>query len=203
MYIPKGKIDPQVLYTEGNEWYYSTIRTPYIGYYHLDTYGRAWTGKTHTDQSILLQKSPVNSTPIPESVNTYSFTSNEYSSILSKNQLNQSYLTDIPVPDSLPPTQSDYNTGYYTRYILQLKLSSQSFFIEVNKNTYYSFQNSSQNVFFKFIELPWKLTGPLYDNPTTGVKGVVDSNTRSIKTTSQSNPDIEKYFTDLTLYYKT
>ena len=201
MYIPKGKIDPQILYTEGNEWYYSTTRTSYTGYYHLDLYGRAWTGKEHTDQSILLKKPPTKSQPIPDSVSTTSLESNEYSNILSKNQLTQPYLSPIPESDSEPPTQDEYNMGFYIRYIIQLELSSKPFYIEVNKNTYFNYYYNKDN-FFKFVEVPWKISGPLYDDPNVGEKGVIDSNLRSIKTASQTIPGIEKYFTDLTLYYK-
>jgi hypothetical protein len=204
MYIPIGKIDPQVYYTEGDEWYYSTTRTSYVGFYRLDFYGRAWAGKNFTSQSPQLIKPPKTTQPIPASVNTTDQTANQYSNILNKSNLKQPYLSEIPISDSLPPNQDEYTLGYYVRYILDLKLSTQPYIIEVNKSTYFSYVNSSQNTYFNNVEVLWKITGPLYDVKENGILmegGVVDSNLRSIQKASQTIKGIEKYFTDLTLYY--
>ena len=78
-----------------------------------------------------------------------------------------------------------------------MSLSIFKYFDVLKKKYYYNKDN-----FFKFVEVPWKISGPLYDDPNVGEKGVIDSNLRSIKTASQTIPGIERYFTDLTLYYR-
>jgi hypothetical protein len=201
MYIPKGKIDPTLYYTEGGEWYYSTTRTPYIGYYHLDAYGRAWTGKEHTNDSIQLIQPPKPTRP--ESTNTDSVESNYYTSIIQKTGTKSSINSILPPNDSLPPTQEDYDKTYYTRYILEYKLSSKPVFSEVSKNTYFGLVNS-QNLYFNNVEVLWKISGPLYDKKENGILvqgGIIDSNLRSIQQAQKTMPGIENYLTDLTLYY--
>jgi hypothetical protein len=203
MYIPKGKIDPQFYYTEGGEWYYSTTRTPYKGYYHLDLYGRGWTGKEHTNESIELVKPPRPKTPSSTNINSVS--SNYYTSIIQKTGINQSINSVLPENNSEPPSLVDYSQTYYTRYILEYKLSSQPFYIEVNKDTYYGLINSNQNTYFNGVEVLWKISGPLYDQKENGVLvqgGVIDSNKRSITKSEQTMPGIQNYLVDLTLYYK-
>ena len=106
---------------------------------------------------------------------------------------------------SLPPTSDDYNQTYYTRYIIEYKLSSQLYIIETNKSTFFQYFNSNFSKYFTFAEVLWKISGPLYDVKENGILlqgGVIDSNLRSIQQTQKIIPGIERYFTDLTLYYK-
>lgn len=201
MYIPKGKIDPTLYYTEGGEWYYSTTRTPYIGYYHLDAYGRAWTGKEHTDQSLRLIKPPAKIVPID--TNTSSRSSNYYSYLMNKTGKNPVINSPLPDNDSEPPSIEDYEKSYYTRYILEYKLASLPTFIEVNKDTYFGIVNTPQNTYFNYVEVLWKISGPLYDQKQNGVLiqgGIIDSNKRSVESASKKIPGIKNYLTDLTLY---
>jgi len=203
MYIPKGKIDPKAYYTDGGEYFYSTTRTQYIGYYHLDYAGTAWTGKTHTVNSIKLITT-VSTNPIPPNVDQTSRNSIVYNSLV-KNTQNKTILSSsIPPNDSLPPTSEDYAKGFYTRYILEYKLSSKPFFIEVNKQTYFNIVNSTQKTYFKHVEVLWRISGPpnnVYENGILMQGGVIDSNIKSIEQAQKTMPGIEKYLADLTLYY--
>ena len=68
MYIPKGKLDPKIYYTNGGDYLLSTNKSLYVGYYHKDLLGGVWTGETHTVDSIRLinpfSNTSINSTGI-------------------------------------------------------------------------------------------------------------------------------------------
>lgn len=200
MYIPKGKLNPTVFYTEGGEYYYSTTRTYYVGYYHKDDFGRAWTGREHTVESILLYAGTTKTfTP---NVNVSSFEANEYTNLLSKAKTNP-LSVKLPPNDSLPPTEEDYNKTYYTRYILEFLLSTKPVYAEVSKDTYYTLLNGDSKKYFNFAEVLWKVSGPMYDVKENGVLlkgGIVDSNKRSIHSASATIKGIAGYLKDLTLY---
>lgn len=204
MYIPQNKLDPKVYFTPGGEYYYSTTRNNYEGYYHKDLNGRAYTGKNHTNESILLIPVVPKSIINPD-VNNYNIISNQYSSI--DNKLLNNIPTSVPIPqnDSLPPTQQDYEQSFYVRYLMQYKLSSKPVFVEVNKTTYFQYFNTSFRQYFNFAEIPWKISGPLYDVKQGNVLvegGIVDSNMRSREMASKIMPGIENYLVNLTLYAK-
>ena len=202
MYLPPSVILPEVFYTYGNEYYYSTNLASYVGYYHKDKYGNAYTGKTHTGNSQKLNPAFKGSNPIPVDLGI-STLANEYNG-LNQNPQGTLGLT-LPPNDSLPPTSDDYNQTYYTRYIIEYKLSSQLYIAETNKGTFFQYFNSNFSKYFTFAEVLWKISGPLYDVKENGILlqgGVIDSNLRSIQQTQKIIPGIERYFTDLTLYYK-
>lgn len=202
MYIPQSKLDPTIYYTEGGEYYYSTTRNFYEGYYHKDLNGRAYTGKTHTPESIKL---------IPAfSNNTVDVNINQANEIVSKyknTNFNFSLNISVPIPqnDSLPPTQQEYAQSFYIRYIIQYKLSSSPVFAEVNKSTYFNYFNNFYKQYFNFAEVPWKISGPLYDIKQNNVLvegGIIDSNIRSREMASKIMPGVENYLVDLILYAK-
>ena len=201
MYIPKGKLDPKIYYTNGGDYLLSTNKSLYVGYYHKDLLGGVWTGETHTVDSIRLinpfSNTSINSTGInitQPDTSTY-FSLNNYQP--------NSYSTNIPPNDSLPPSVSDYNQTYYTRYILQFLLSSKPYFVETSKQTYFKSQNYDDSKYFKYVEVLWKIKGPLYDiieNNITVKGGIIDSNTRSIQQAEQTMPGISDYLNNLLLY---
>jgi len=202
MYIPKSKLDPQIYYTSGGEYYYSTTNSEYEGYYHKDLNGRSYTGKEHTNESILLIPF-IFVTPSNVNVNGSSTVSNQYYNLNNSTSLTIS--VPIPPSDSLPPTQQDYEQSFYVRYIMQYKLSKQPVFVEVNKITYYQYFNTSNKKYFNFAEVPWKISGPLYDVKENNVLvegGIIDSNLRSIDMANRIMPGVRNYFTDVTLYAK-
>jgi hypothetical protein len=111
----------------------------------------------------------------------------------------------LPTNDSLPPTVGDYEKTYYTRYILEYKLSSQPYFIETSKPTYFTYVNGADSKYFNNVEVLWKIAGPLYDQKENGILmqgGVIDSNLKSIQQARKTILNIERYLTDPLLYYK-
>lgn len=204
MYIPPNKIDPRVYYTNGGEYYYASNLTNYVGYYRKDTNGRAYAGKELTVNSPQLTPSIiVRSSPSPN-INLGSSLSTTYLSI-SRNTKQSLIESSNPIPDSLPPTQQEYDQTFYTRYFLEYLLSSKSIIVEVNKGTYFNYVNSNLRKYFNNVELLWKISGPLYDVKENGILikgGVIDSNLRSIDQAQKTMPSIRDYLTDLTLYYK-
>jgi hypothetical protein len=203
MYIPANQIDPQTYYTDGGEYYYPTNKADYVGFYRKDIRGYAYSGQFITNQSILLL--PAFQTPITNPYVSISSTeANEYTSILKKT-ISVDLYAPIPVNNAEPPSQQEYNQGYYTRYILQYKLSSQPVFIEVNKGTYFAYVNSTAKQYFGNVELLWKISGPFYDQYQNGILvkgGVIDSNKRSLQQAEKVMPGISNYLSDLLLYYK-
>jgi hypothetical protein len=202
MYLPPSVILPETFYTYGNEYYYATNQAFYVGYYHKDKYGNAYTGQTHTNDSQKLNPAfnKRNPTPADLGISTLASTYNN----LDLNPQSSIGLS-IPLNDSLPPTSDEYNQTYYTRYILEYKLSSQLYIIETNKSTFYEYFNSNFSKYFTFAEVLWKISGPLYDVKENGILmqgGVIDSNLRSINEARKLIPGIEDYLTNLTLYYK-
>jgi hypothetical protein len=202
MYIPKSKLDPEIYYTPGGEYYYSTTRNDYEGYYHKDLNGKSYTGKTHTNESILLI--PITpKTFIEPGINKYDVISNQYNFINTNQNTNQSLSVPIPKNDSLPPTQQDYTQSFYIRYIIEYKLSSKPVFVEVNRTTYFNYINTSYKQYFNFVEVPWKISGPLRDVKQNNVLvegGIIDSNIRSREMANKIMPGVENYLVDLTLY---
>ena len=202
MYLPPSVILPETFYTYGNEYYYATNQALYVGYYHKDKYGNAYTGKTHTNDSQKLNPAFNKSNPIPADLGISTLASS-YNNLNTNPQ--SSIGLSIPTNDSLPPTSEEYVQTYYTRYILDYKLSSKLYIVETNKSTFYNYFNSNFSKYFNFAEVLWKISGPLYDVKENGILmqgGVIDSNLRSINEARKLIPGIENYLTDLTLYYK-
>jgi len=204
MYIPPNKIDPRVYYTNGGEYYYASNLTNYVGYYRKDTNGRAYAGKELTVNSPQLTPSIIVRSSPPPNINLGSGLSTTYLSI-SRNTKQSLIESSNPIPDSLPPTQQEYDQTFYTRYFLEYLLSSKSIIVEVNKGTYFNYVNSNLRKYFNNVELLWKISGPLYDVKENNILiqgGVIDSNLRSIDQAQKTMPSIRDYLTDLTLYYK-
>jgi hypothetical protein len=204
MYIPLNKIDPKIYYTNGGEYYYASNLTNYVGYYRKDTNGRSYAGKELTVNSPkLIPSFTISDSPSPN-INLGSGLSTTYFSI-SKNTKQQLLESFNPIPDSLPPTQQEYEQTFYVRYFLEYLLSSKPIIVEVNKGTYFTYVNSNLNKYFNNVELLWKISGPLYDvreNDILMQGGVIDSNLRSTQQAQKTMPGIRDYLTDLTLYYK-
>ena len=202
MYLPPSVILPETFYTYGNEYYYATNQSFYVGYYHKDKYGNAYTGKTHTNDSQKLNPAFNKSNPTPADLGISTLASTYNNLDLTPQS---SIGLSIPPNDSLPPTSDEYNQTYYTRYILEYKLSSQLYIIETNKSTFFQYFNSNFSKYFTFAEVLWKISGPLYDVKENNILiqgGVIDSNLKSINEARKLIPGIENYLKDLTLYYK-
>jgi hypothetical protein len=200
MYIPLGKLDPTIYYTDGGEFIIKSTGINYVGYYHKDLYGGVWTEKNHTVNSLSLSQPP--DITIDPSINTYEAPSAEYDDLLKKTRSSISTIKR-PKNNSLPPSQDDYNISYYTRYIFRYKLSSGLTFEETSKNEYFSIVNSIDKDYYWFSEVLWKIRGPLFDEKQNNILmrgGIIDSNKRSIQQAEQSIPGLSSYLTDLLLY---
>jgi hypothetical protein len=204
MYIPKGKLDPNIYYTNGGEYYLSTTRTEYKGYYHKDLLGGVWADKEHSENSIKLVSLTLNDSPIAPYINSDDSTSLTYYNISQISNKPTPQQVSQPSNNSLPPTENDYQQTYYTRYILSYRLSSSPLaFVEVNKQTYYTISNSLEAKYYNMVEVLWKIYGPLYDKKENSILiegGVVDSNLRSVQEASKVIPYISNYLNNLTLY---
>jgi hypothetical protein len=201
MYIPKGKLDPNIYYTDGGEYIVSTTGLYYVGYYHKDTLGGIWTDKTHSVSSIKLNLPKKNT--LDTHINTFNGNSVVLATITKKTQNPINTNINQPLQNALPPTSEDYSKTYFTRYIIKYKLSSQSYFVETNKNEYYKLQQSSDQKYYYFAEVLWKISGPLYDIKQDNVLivgGIIDSNKRSVQEAEKTVSDISSYLVDLTLY---
>ena len=201
MYIPKGKLDPNIYYTDGGEYIVSTTGLYYVGYYHKDTLGGVWTDKTHSVSSIKLNL-PKKSI-LDDNINTFNRDSVVLATITKKTQNPINVSINQPLQNALPPTPEDYDRTYFTRYIIKYKLSSELYFVETDKNEYYKLQQSSDQKYYYFSEVLWKISGPLYDVKQDNVLivgGIIDSNKRSVQEAEKTTPGISNYLVDLTLY---
>jgi hypothetical protein len=201
MYIPKGKLDPNIYYTDGGEYIVSTTGLYYVGYYHKDTLGGVWTDKTHSVSSIKLNL-PKKSI-LDNNINTFNRDSVVLATITKKTQNPINVSINQPLQNALPPTPEDYDRTYFTRYIIKYKLSSELYFVETDKNEYYRLQQSSDQKYYYFSEVLWKISGPLYDVKQDNVLivgGIIDSNKRSVQEAEKTVSDISSYLVDLTLY---
>jgi hypothetical protein len=201
MYIPKGKLDPNIYYTDGGEYIVSTTGLYYVGYYHKDTLGGVWTDKTHSVSSIKLNL-PKKSI-LDDNINTFNRDSVVLATITKKTQNPINTSINQPLQNALPPTPEDYDRTYFTRYIIKYKLSSELYFVETDKNEYYRLQQSSDQKYYYFSEVLWKTSGPLYDIKQDNVLivgGIIDSNKRSVQEAEKTTPGISNYLVDLTLY---
>ena len=140
---------------------------------------------------------------LSDNINTFNADSVVLATITKKTQNPINTSVNQPLQNALPPTSEDYNKTYFTRYIIKYKLSSQPYFVETDKNEYYRLQQSSDQKYYHFAEVLWKISGPLYDvkqNNVLIVGGIIDSNKRSTQEAEKNMLGISNYLTDLTLY---
>ena len=198
MYIPNSNII-EVNYVNGGQFAIKSTQVPYTGYYHKDNDNNYWSGKTHTNESVLLE--------LLNSVDNIDW--NKWTNISGGyTQLNPKVLPPTVItPDFIQPTDNDYINGFFLRFILKPVISSQiNDFIEVNESKYNTLiQNKDLQVLYKSTNLVWKLTGPLYDgyeNNIRVISGIIDTNKRSIAEAEKFIPNLSLYFTDLTQFGK-
>jgi hypothetical protein len=194
MYISPSNII-ETGYTQG-EKFTDAKGNFYKGYYFKDNTGRYWTGKSPSVDSKQLkdQFPPVvlnNNYLVKHSVISTDFTK-IYKPLLE---------TPLIKSEIAIPTDKDYNRGFFTRYIFQLKsaLKPELNISEVTKDSY-DFFTKITNVTksYKIASIRWKLTGPVNDIYKNNIRiepGVRDSNLRSIQ-------DAEKVIINLSLYFK-
>ena len=199
MYVPVSNII-ETNYTNGSQFVIQSTQQGYVGYYHKDINNNYWTGKTHTNDSVLLDN--LGSTNNNIDWNKYNAVSGGYT------RLNPKILPPTSIsPDFILPTDIDYNNGFFIRYILKPTISTQiNDFIEVKSNKYQNvLKNKDLQTLYKFANVVWKLTGPLYDAYKDNIRiasGIIDTNKRSIQEAEKFIPNLSLYFTDLTQFGK-
>lgn len=182
MYISPSNI-VETGYTQGHQFILPGGED-YKGFYHKDNLNRYWTGKEHTNASIQLNN-------LLNNVNTLI----DLNSISKNNTISKSftkiYNTDLNTPllknDIIQPSLEDFNRGYFTRYVAQLKttITPENNIVELNQNTFNLVAKNSNVVkSYRLASFGWKLTGPLYDlyyNNIRTESGIIDTNLRSLQ----------------------
>jgi hypothetical protein len=194
MYIPKSNII-ETGYDQNNRFVIISNNQIYKGYWHKDSKEKYWSGKEHTNESLELRDTIFSGDItldyiLKNNQTSYGFTKHydfNLNSTLYKNEF-------------VKPTEDDYNKGYYTRYIAQLKASTQPYIIELSKENYTALTEDIPTFrMYNTISLLWKLTGPEYDVIKNNIRvesGIVDTNLRSIQHASKTIPDISKLLTN-------
>jgi hypothetical protein len=198
MYISPSNI-VETGYTQGHQFVLPSGDS-YKGFYHKDTKNRYWTGKEHTNSSIQLTNL------------TGGETTNFDLNYLSKNTpisktfteiYNQNTDTPLLKNDIIRPSLEDFNKGYFTRYVAQLKSSLQpeNNIVELNQTTFNNtVQNSNIIKSYRFASFDWRLTGPLHDRYYNNIRvesGIIDTNLRSLQDVEKKAiPNITLFITD-------
>ena len=193
MYIPVSNIISSG-FTNGGDFIIKSNGQAYSGYYFTTTDNKFYTGQTWTESSVELES-------LSQSSNINIF--GGIYSTLNPNPLPKTTFT----PDFIMPTQQDYNNGYFVRYILKPTISSQlNDFIEVKSDKYNQVaQSNDLQTLYKFANVIWKLTGPLYDTYKDNIRiasGIIDTNKRLIQEAEKFIPNLSLYFTDLIQFGK-
>jgi hypothetical protein len=195
MYISESQI-VETGYTQGNSLVRVYDNQLYKGFYHKDNQGRYWTEKTHTSKSMLLR----DVTPKDSSITLNSVAKNNSITLPFSKQFNIDLTTSLLKDDFILPTESDYNNGYFVRYIAELKNSIQSYIIEINYDSYKNFlTDKNLSTQYNNVTLLWQLTGPILDVYNNNIRiksGVKDTNLRSIQEASKTIKNISLYLTD-------
>lgn len=195
MYISPSQII-ETGYTQGDILVITYNQQLYKGFYHKDNQERYWSGKDHTETSMLLSYLPPTTSEI--TLNTTA-KDNSISYPFSKRF---DYDLDTPLLNSnfILPNESNYDKGFFVRYFAQLKNSTQLYIVEVNYNTYNTFL-TNKNITNHYIiaALLWQLTGPIndiYNNNIRTIPGIKDTNLRSIQDAEKTFPGLSLYLTD-------
>ena len=150
-------------HTPGKEFTLNGV--DYRGWFIVTYQDKYFTGKTLTEESK--QLFPVNSEP--------------------------TLILDIFVSQEVSPTDQDYNTGVWERYLLQNRKSRA--IIEVSKARYDAFKTSSNTA---RVKIKWVIKGPVQDI-TKGnyvYRGAESQNKLTVSKLESTIPGITNYFKD-------
>jgi hypothetical protein len=195
MYISPSHII-EVSYTQGEQFVLPN-NSFYKGAYHKDSSGNFWTGEIHTNQSIKLKN-------ILKSVDI------DLNHISKNNPISKDYTkhykgnldTTFIKSDIIKPNEQDYNVGYFTRYVAQLKASIKPELntFEINKTTFDKVSKEANVIkYYKLASFKWKLIGPRFDVYEGNVRiesGVEDTNLRSLQDVDRIITNIKLFITD-------
>jgi hypothetical protein len=185
LYVPENQIIKN-LSTTGKEWMFPD-GTEYIGKYHRYTNGAVFTEARYTTVSrelIPYQEQSSQNYDYIELKGTTNFQSPKYISPL--------------------PTGKQYKTGRYTRYFISARNTvSTAAIFEIDEAQYKLWKsNKIDRSLYIAIELPWKLTGPRFDDIFVQPKkaGVEDTNRRIVFQKNPELPGIADLLTDYIEY---
>jgi len=168
-------------YTNGGD-YTTPDGASYTGFYYILYDGSTYTGKnpvTGTNQEL---------TPIAVGS---TLSSNLYSPLKANNSNPPANLPLQSLTSYFPkPTESDYTTGYFTRYFAK-NVTGLQYVIEISPNDWSNIQNGNvaPNILsYETTSLFWQLTGPLHDTRISQYQvkgGVYDTNKRVTESTAK------------------
>ena len=174
MYYPKSQITTD-LYTNGNEYVYTSNKQEYIGYYWKTSSGKVFTGKTPQDTPIqqltpieipYSEPSNINNSFLESSINALNLYEPDYEeevriityAFLKNIDTNVKIL--VPIYSPTLPTSQDYQIGEMRRYFCK-KINEISY-LEINKDTYDKLIGNNPTIAFQYYQafnVPWQLTG--------------------------------------------
>ena len=107
--------------------------------------------------------------------------------------------TIVPIPK-----ETDYETGFMSRYYCQKINDPNGFVFEIDNSTYKELQD---NPFWKTAILRWRIVGPInpvynYMNGQLIDMGVIQSNKNSIQITASTLKNIGLYLPNILQFYK-
>ena len=202
MYYPLTQITTN-LYTNGNEYVYSSSKDNYIGYYWKTSTGKIFTGKTPQDGPIqelipILDYSknliPQNS-DIPVVINQEDVRISPYTN---RQNIDINQIRLLPVYNPNIPTNDDYQIGEYRRYFC--KKANEIIYLEIDKITYDKLINKDPKILYQYYQpfnIPWQLIG----DKTQTYK--INKNIVELTMKQQKLPMFDKYLQeDYVKYYK-
>jgi hypothetical protein len=195
MHIPASNII-EIGYTQGYR-YKNPDGSFYHGPYHVDDKKRYWTGKEHTPSSVILKDTVVDISFTKDYIAKHGIISNGFTKHYNQN-LDTPYLTN----DIIKPSISDYDNGYFTRYIAQLRATIDPMLstFEVNSDNFKKyFQSANFKKYYKYTSFTWLLVGPLddvFEDNILMFPGIRDTNLKSLQRAGKTITDISKVITD-------
>jgi hypothetical protein len=169
MYYPKSQIQTN-LYSNGDLMVLST-KEAYTGYYWTTSGGRSYSGRTPSSKGGGLELgrtvneglfAPLNE-PGAQSSTSYIAASTDtlkYTELIGDNFTRNSR---VPTYSPPKPTNKDYQTGAFTRFLC--KKINESLFIEISSDEYIKLINKDKNLLFKLykpFKLNWVITGDTF-----------------------------------------
>ena len=159
-YYPLSQIKTN-LYTKGDEYFISSTKEYYKGYYHKTSNGEKFTGKTPNDLPVNLllpieeenENDEIDTTQIKDKQSYWIIGNPNY-------QYGQNINPLLPISHYPKITPEQYKLGEFERYFLYK--NNEVKFKEVNLFTYNQYLTKDPSVSFQIfspIKLSWELTG--------------------------------------------
>lgn len=196
-------------YTKGGEFRKKSTGEDYVGDYIRVVEGRYRTGKSIQEpgEELILVS---NIQTARDAVNNWVDTNivGKVKKLGIKNPLNALNLSGIFDISSilttlltLSPTEREKRQGEMKRYVIQDKNTLK--IAEVDKDTFLLAKNNLFNK--KFVEIPWKISGPAEDTTIAGYPavGVSTVNKQTITALEKEIPGISAFITDYTFLLQT